>query len=134
MQPALFLHVAAPLVRFRPMASTQFPQRWSEGEYRGSMRLFGVLPMGWQAIVIELPEAEGDARTLSDNGYSPTLPHWHHRIIVEPSDSGTHYTDAVTFDAGWRTPFAAPLIRLFFRHRQCRLRTLAADAFAGLEA
>lgn len=134
MQPALFLNVAAPLVRFQTVGSAQFPQHWSEGEYRGSMKLFGILPMGWQAIVIEPPETQGEARTLIDGGYSPMLPKWHHRITVEPSNGGTRYTDAVTFDAGWRTPFTAPLIRLFFRHRQRRLRTLAANGFADLAA
>ncbi|MEM8725243.1 MAG: hypothetical protein AAGE86_06960 [Pseudomonadota bacterium] len=40
-RPALFLHVAAPLVRFSPIGDRSFPEEWSEREYRGSMRLLG---------------------------------------------------------------------------------------------
>ena len=132
LRPALFLHVAAPLVRFRPVGIDRFPEVWSEGEYRGSMRLFGLAPIGWQAIVIEMPSRNGDVRMLRDRGYSPVLKEWDHRIEVMPRDGGTRYVDRVSFDAGVLTPTAAPMIRLFFRHRQRRLRALASAGFAAL--
>ena len=96
------------------------------------MRLFGILPFGWQAIVIELPEAQGDTRTLFDNGYSPMLPRWNHRISVRPENGGTRYTDSVSFDAGFLTPITGVFIKLFFRHRQRRFCALAADGFAAV--
>ncbi len=96
------------------------------------MRLFGILPIGWQAIMIELPEAEGKTRTLFDKGYSPLLPKWRHQISVRPDNGGTLYTDSVSFDAGALTALASPLIRFFFRHRQRRLRALAASGFDAI--
>ena len=96
------------------------------------MRLFGILPIGWQAIVIELPEAEGETHTLLDKGYSPLLPTWRHQISVRPDNGGARYTDRVSFDAGALSVLAAPLIRLFFRHRQRRLRALAARGFDAI--
>lgn len=132
LRPALFLHVASPLVRFQRLGKDRFPDQWCEGEYRGAMRLFGILPIGWQAIVIELPEERGSTRTLRDHGYSPVLKDWDHRITVAPDNGGTRYTDSVSFSAGWLTPLAAPIIQLFFRHRQRRLKALASTGFAAL--
>ncbi|MEM6474566.1 MAG: hypothetical protein AAF687_00210 [Pseudomonadota bacterium] len=133
MKPALFLHVAAPLVRFKPIGMDDFPDRWAEGEYRGDMRLFGLIPIGWQAIVIELPDAQGDTYVLYDKGYSPVLRTWSHRISVKPEGGGTRYSDAIAFDAGWLTGFSVPFLRLFFKHRQRRLRSLAAEGFASMK-
>ena len=132
-KPALFLHVAGPLVAFEPQGMDSFPAQWAELEYRGSMRLFGVLPIGWQAIKIRLLAPEGSTRTLVDEGYGPMLKQWSHRIEVAPEGDGTRYSDILTFDAGALTPLAAPLIRLFFAHRQRRLRKLDASGFEELK-
>lgn len=132
-RPALFLHVAAPLLTFSPVGMDRFPDSWDEAEYRGTMRLFGLLPIGWQAIVIEFPPSVGETRVLLDRGFSPVLRKWEHRIEVSPSPNGTQYVDRVSLDAGWLTPLAAPMIKLFFRHRQRRLRTLDESGFAPLE-
>ncbi len=132
-RPALFLHVAAPMVHFAPIGMARFPERWSEAEYRGAMKLFGLVPLGWQAIVIRFPSSDGAVRALEDNGYSPLLPTWSHRIEVSPEGTGTRYVDRIRFDAGWMTPFTALGVRLFFKHRQRRLRKLAASGFAGLK-
>lgn len=132
LRPALFQHVAAPLVRFRPIGMRRFPKQWSEKEYRGAMRLFGLLPIGSQAIAIKIPPVESDIRILVDDGYSPLLPRWTHRISVSPENSGPRYADSVAFDAGLLTPLLGPPIRLFFRHRQRRLRALATSGFLAL--
>lgn len=131
-RPALFLHVAAPLVRFTPIGADAFPDRWSEAEYRGSMKLFGIIPLGWQAIAISFPETARNQRALEDNGYSPLLPVWKHRIEVTPEGVGTRYIDRVSFDCRPITSFVAPFIRLFFAHRQRRLRALDAKGFEPL--
>lgn len=132
-KPALFLHVAAPMVQFAPIGLPHFPERWSAAEYRGAMKLFGLVPLGWQAIVISFPQAQGNMRVLEDNGYSPLLPKWSHRIEVSPEGTGTRYVDRLCFDAGWMTPFSAIGIGLFFKHRQRRLQQLARDNFADLD-
>ena len=132
-RPALFLHVAAPLVKFSPMGSDAFPELWEEGEYRGAMKLFGLVPIGWQAIVISFPSEGAETRTLKDSGHSPLLTQWTHTIEVAREGDGTRYTDRVSYDAGWLSLFAFPFIRLFFAHRQRRLRRLAKAGFASLK-
>jgi len=129
---ALLEHVTAPLIRFAPQGRP-FPDHWDAGEYRARMFFLGVIPLGWQAIVIERPPAEGPVRRLRDNGYSPLIDRWDHWIEIGPNPDGTtHYTDRVTVDAGWRTPVVAAFARLFYRHRQRRWRALAVSDFAAL--
>lgn len=132
-KPALFLHNAAPLIRFDLEGGDRLPEVWETGEYRGKLRLFGVLPIGWQAIRIHFLPPEGESRVARDSGYSPIFRAWEHRIEVAPLHGGTRYTDAISFDAGWLTPIVAPVIRLFFWHRHRRLRALDRSGFAALK-
>ena len=131
---ALLDHVAAPLIRFVPRKQTPFPKEWEQQEYRAWMFLFGVIPLGWQAIVISFPDMPGKAHVLRDQGYGPMMERWDHWIEVEPAEGGpgTRYTDRVTVEAGLLTPIVAFLGRVFFKHRQRRLRALAASGFAAL--
>lgn len=137
LRPALFLHVASPLIVFSPMGLDRFPDIWAAGEYRGSMKLFGLIPVGWQAIVIEMPgsgssPSEGDL-VLRDRGYGPLLRVWDHRIEARAHPKGTLYTDRLTLDAGWMTPVTAFFVKRFFEHRQRRLRGAARDGFSALK-
>ena len=131
---ALLQHIAAPLIRFIARGEP-FPKVWTEGEYRAWMLLFGVLPIGWQAVVISFPEAEGTSRFVRDNGYGPLIRRWDHWIEIAPDPAHPDkaiYTDRVTIDAGVLTPVVAAFARLFYAHRQGRWRALAADGFARL--
>jgi len=130
---ALLLHVAAPLIRFTPTGCAPFPALWTPGEYRARMWLFGVIPIGWQAVVIGVPPADGDTRFLRDNGYGPLIRRWDHWISIAPGPDGTtHYTDRVTIEAGLLTPLIAAFARVFYAHRQRRWRALARSGFAAL--
>ena len=131
---ALLEHVAAPLIRFVP-GGKPFPETWKPGEYRAWMFLFGVIPLGWQAVVISLPEPRGDVRFVRDNGCGPLIRQWDHWIAIgpDPSGEGTRYIDQVTIDAGVFTPVIAAFARVFYAHRQRRWRALAANRFAALE-
>lgn len=132
---ALLLHVAAPLIRFTPKGDTRFPQKWAPGEYRAWMWLFGVIPIGWQAVVISEPPPDGATRFIRDNGYGPLIRRWDHWIAIAPGEGGTtHYTDQVTIEAGLLTPLVAGFARVFYAHRQRRWRALAATGFAALES
>lgn len=131
-KPALFLHVAAPLVVFRPVGAPEFPKEWDEAEYRGTVRLLGAIPIGWQVIRIRFLPQEGGMRVLVDEGHGPMLRQWSHRIEVAPEGYGTRYTDTLEFSSGALTPLTAPLIRFFFEHRQRRLRALDSEGFAAL--
>ena len=58
--PRLLEFVASPLVEFKPVSPSTFPEFWTEGTHWVSMRILGFLPFGTQAIVISYPpSAEG---------------------------------------------------------------------------
>ena len=133
LKPALFLHVAAPLVKFTRSDAPYFPDVWEPGEYRGSMKLLGVVPIGWQAIVIEFPTSSGDGHVLTDSGYGPMLKMWEHRIEAHASEGGgTRYIDRLKMDAGLLTPIASVLVAQFFKHRHRRLKMLDQSGFREL--
>jgi len=125
--PGLLMHIAKPLVTFVAIEPPQFPVRWTEGTYRVSMRLFGIIPLGKQAIVISHPP--GDIFTLRDNGHSALIRTWDHVITVTPSGSGTLYRDEVTIEAGLLTPFIWLFALFFYHHRQRRWRQLVSAGF-----
>ena len=130
----LLQHIAFPLIRFVPVKGQSFPQGWEPGEYRAWMFLFGFIPLGWQAIVISLPEPEGEKRFVRDNGYSPLIRRWDHWITIAPGENGarTRYTDRVTIEAGPLTAIIALFAKVFYAHRQRRWRALARTGFAAL--
>jgi ligand-binding SRPBCC domain-containing protein len=132
---AVLMHVAAPLIRFVPKASSPFPRVWAPGEYRAWMRLFGVLPIGWQAVVISEPAPDGETRFIRDNGYGPLVRRWDHWITIAPDVNGTtRYTDRVEIEAGLLTPLIVTFARVFYAHRQRRWRALARSGFRALRA
>ena len=130
---ALLHHITSPLIRFAPKGGP-FPKRWREGEYRAIMWLFGLLPIGWQAIVISFPAPKDGTRFVRDNGYGPLIQRWDHWIEITPGDhpSQTRYTDRVAVEAGLLTPIIAGFAQAFYRHRQKRWQALAKTGFAAL--
>ncbi|MEM7689467.1 MAG: hypothetical protein AAF291_10640 [Pseudomonadota bacterium] len=130
---ALLHRITAPLIRFVPRGEG-FPATWRDGEYRAWMLFGGILPIGWQAIVISKPEPAGETRYLRDNGYGPLIKTWDHWIAIKPADdpSKTHYCDRVTVEAGLLTPLIAGFAKVFYAHRQKRWRELARTDFSAL--
>jgi hypothetical protein len=126
--PRLLEHVAAPLLRFRPLDPPAFPDRWTPGRYRVAMRAFGLVPLGRQWIEISFlePDAEG-ARGVRDNGSGDLVRVWDHLIRIRRLDGESClYRDEVEVKAGLLTPFIWAFAQLFYRHRQRRWRALAA--------
>ncbi|WP_296721881.1 hypothetical protein [Erythrobacter sp.] len=131
---ALLLHIAAPLIRFTSKGADRFPEVWQPGGYRAWMWLFGIIPVGWQAVVISQPAPQGEARFIRDNGYGPLIRRWDHWITIAPgADGSTSYTDRVAIEAGLLTPLIAAFARVFYAHRQRRWRRLAQTEFAALK-
>lgn len=128
-RPRLLLHVARGFVSFRPVDPPAWPDRWAPGEHLVALRLWGVLPLGRQVIAITLPPAPPGERALRDNGRSRLVRRWDHWIHVAPGPAGARYADRVTIEAGWLTRPVATFARAFYRHRQRRLRALAATGF-----
>lgn len=126
---ALLHYVAAGFVSFRPHDPQGFPERWTEGEHKTSMLLWGFLRLGWQVIGIEHLPIRGNTRMLRDNGYGAMIKTWDHVIEVSPEEAGTRYLDRVTIEAGVLAPFVAAFAQAFYRHRQSRWRRLVANDF-----
>ena len=124
----LLIHVAAPLVKFIPCGAIQLPELWEERIYWVSLRLFGFIPFGKQAVVISFPEAL-QGFSMRDSGHSKLIKKWDHRITIEPSGVGTLYRDQVIIDAGVFTFFVWAFAQVFYRHRQRRWRQLVANDF-----
>jgi ligand-binding SRPBCC domain-containing protein len=123
----LLEYVTAPLVRFVP--EQEMPAEiWSDGTYRVQMYLLGVVPLGWQAIVLSFPEKAG-AFCVRDNGYSPLISRWDHMITIAPEGEGTRYRDRVAIEAGLLTPLIWMFAQVFYRHRQRRWRRLVRQQF-----
>ncbi len=123
-RPATMQHVCHPLIRFRPLDPPAFPATWDEREYRVALRLFCVLPLGWQVIGVAFPASTAPPYVLRDRGHSPLMRQWDHQILVTLTESGVTYTDQLRYDAGWATRPLRPLLRAFFAHRQRRLARL----------
>lgn len=125
----LWVYVSEGLISFVPINPDRFPERWTSDRYRVRKYLFGVLPIGWQDISIELLPDQGPTHRLRDNGCGWLIPRWDHTIEVEPVDGGTHYVDRVKLEAGILTPLVAAFARRFFKHRQQRWKKLVASGF-----
>ncbi len=131
-QPGLLNYVAAPLITFQPAPGTVVGPAWEERTYWFKMRLFGVLPIGRQAVCVSMEQTDNNFH-LHDAGYSPLISKWDHHITVESRHADTaRYEDSVEIEAGLLTPLVWLFARLFFAHRQRRLRKLVSNDFAGL--
>ena len=122
-QPALFLHVSAPLARFPQLAGRLDP--WEAGETAETWVLvLGVIPAYRHRLTIA--KVDEDARTVRTEEGGGPLRQWEHRISIDELDEGhCRYTDDLIIDAGRWTGTVVPAVRLFFRHRQRRWRRLA---------
>ncbi len=129
MRSGLLQHVARPVLHFRPIEPDTFPEEWTEGRYKASLWLLGVLPVGWQAIKIEPQPMRGDVWSIRDNGHGAMIRTWDHMIEIKPEGDGTRYADRVTIDAGVLTFFVVVFARFFYAHRQRRWRRLIGNGF-----
>ncbi len=125
----LWFFVSEGFMTFVPINPDKFPERWASGRYRVRKYLFGVLPIGWQDICIELLPNQGQTHRLRDNGCGWLVPTWDHTIEVEPVEGGTRYVDRVKLEAGILTPLVAAFARRFYKHRQQRWQKLVASNF-----
>jgi hypothetical protein len=129
----LLEHVAYPLQTFEPLEPGALPVIWADGRYRVRCRMFGLMPVGEQWIVISTVESGPDRYVLRDNGHGDLAKRWDHRITIRPlAGVRCHYTDEVDVAAGLLTPFVAAFAWLFYRHRQRRWRALVASDFARI--
>src|SRR5437870_2804576 len=79
----LLLHVAKPLVTFVPIEPAQLPATWADGTYWVSLKLFGIIPFGKQAVVISQPSSA--PFTIRDNGHCALIQKWDHVVTIMSS-------------------------------------------------
>jgi hypothetical protein len=130
-KPRLLMHIARPLLRFEPAKGTVVLESWEEETYWFRLFLFGVIPIGNQAVRITMQDG-ADTFRLRDNGCSRMIRRWDHRIAIRDANGATIYSDTVDLDAGLLTPVVWMFVRLFFVHRQKRWRQLARSGFRDL--
>jgi hypothetical protein len=126
--PRLLHFVANPLVQFTAVDPPDFPETWSAGTYRVQLRIFGLVPLGRQAVVLSFPVVK-NSFALRDNGHSRLIARWDHLITITAAEHGAYYEDRVSVSAGALTPFVWAFAWVFYRHRQRRWRLLASHRF-----
>ena len=86
--PGTMCFLMRPFVVVHPVEPPTFPPRWSSGRYRVRMQLFGLIPFGWQDIVITGVHADPAATrwSLHDAGKGLLARRWDNRFGVEPFD------------------------------------------------
>jgi hypothetical protein len=132
-RPEVMLYVAKPLMRFKLLTPSSWPAQWADGgRYRVGIRLFGMIPLGWQEIRTHIVRAEEGLYEFEDRGFGSLTKRWHHRITLKADGpNSTHYTDEVDVQAGWFTPFTCAFAWIFYRWRQRRLHHLFAEQLSG---
>lgn len=129
--PKLLLHVAAPLLVFRPAGGATLDETFADGKVRVWMWLFGVIPFGRQWLNVSRPIVREDLRQIRDDGSGDLIRRWDHIITIRPlSASTTHYEDVVEVDAGLLTPIIWAFAAVFYRWRQHRWRGLVRRNFS----
>lgn len=117
MRPAVLQQILAPWVRVVPLDPVVFPETWEARDYRVGLRLFGVVPMGWQVIG---PRHQG-ALGLIDIGESSLFRVWEHRMTLESlGPKRCRLSDHIRFEARVPDALAGLGLRvlLAYRHRQ----------------
>jgi hypothetical protein len=130
----LLHYVAAPLLTFKAIDPPDLPNKWQERRYLVKLRLFGLLPIGTQWIVITCDNFKSTFGTgryhLRDDGTGTLAKRWDHRIFIEAlTGTRCRYTDIVDIEAGVLTPMIWILAQMFYWHRQRRWHQLTASGF-----
>jgi hypothetical protein len=123
--PQTMMFLLRPVVRVAPLTPPVLPPRWQNERYRVAMYLFGIIPLGWQDIVVTdiLCDPERGAWGFRDDGVGRLARRWDHRTLLEALPDGrSRYTDTVEVEAGLVTPAAWMFAWLVFawRHRRWR--------------
>ncbi|WP_374026383.1 hypothetical protein [Mycobacterium sp. HNNTM2301] len=119
-KPELMKYVLSPILRVYRL---RVPEQIEVGT-QGSARfwLFGVIPAWTHHLTVK----ELEATEIYTHEHGGPVHTWNHRLTFAPiDDSHCRYTDEIETDDGWRGAATRVFIRLMFRHRHRRWRTLA---------
>ena len=118
------IHVASPILKFRPQEGHSVPEKWSLGtEYKLKLSFFGIVPLGNH--VIKLVELNKEENLIISNEHGKLTKVWNHIIKFNAIDYETiEYTDEIEIKAGVLTLFIWLFAQIFYRHRQNRWKKL----------
>lgn len=119
-KPELMRYVLSPVLRVYRL---NVPEPVQVGT-RGSARFwwFGVLPAWTHHLTIE----RLDPHEIYTHEHGGPVRTWNHRLTFTPVDERSCcYTDEIETDDGWHGLVTRAFVRLMFRHRHRRWRTLA---------
>jgi hypothetical protein len=121
--PAMMQRVAWPLVIFKPVKPSIFPEQWQEEfTYRMNMYLLGFLPMGWQELKISSHRDEiNKIYILKDVGPGWAVKWWDHQVVLKPiSENITSYDEILELKTGLLGPIIWIGMNLLFKWRKYR--------------
>ncbi|MBI9086035.1 MAG: hypothetical protein JEZ11_20720 [Desulfobacterales bacterium] len=118
------MHVASPLLEFKPLSGSRFPKLWHVGEeYQLKLFFLGIVPLGRHSI--KLVEIDPEKKEIISNENGLFTKTWNHRIKIETIDSHRiTYTDEIEIKAGVLTVSIWLFAHLFYRHRQRKWKQL----------
>lgn len=121
--PAMMQKVAWPLVIFKAINPSPFPQRWQDGSnYTMKMYLLGFLPMGWQKLEISSEHNTAqNTYTLKDVGPGWAVKWWNHKVTLKPvAENSTQYEEELVLTTGILGPIVWIGMTLLFSWRKYR--------------
>ena len=120
-KPELMRYVLSPVLKVYRL---DVPERIEVGT-RGQARFwwFGVLPAWTHHLTVKKLEPN----EIYTNEHGGPVHTWNHRLTFEPIDEHScRYTDEIETDEGLSGLMTRMFVRLMFRHRHRRWRTIAA--------
>jgi SAM-dependent methyltransferase len=137
--PAIFRNVSAPFTSFRTEPREDLPTRFQTNrDYPITVMAARVVPLGRQTIHLVDEIGTWAERTVEDRGRGESGPlsmlhNWRHRMTVTARRDGkTDFSDVLTADAGWLTPFAWLGLQVFWLWRRARLTALSKNFDAAI--
>ena len=118
------MHVASPILKFKPQKGFFVPEKWSLGtEYKLKLSFFGIIPVGNHFI--KLVELNREENRIISNEHGRLTKVWNHIIKFHAiDDQAVVYTDEIEIKAGILTLSIWLFAHILYRYRQNRWKKL----------
>jgi ligand-binding SRPBCC domain-containing protein len=119
-KPEMMAYVLSPVLRIYRLEVPEDIEVGTQGSAR--FWLFGVIPAWTHHLTVK----QLDPTEIYTHEHGGPVHTWNHRLTFEPiDDQRCRYTDEIESDDGLRGAPTRLFIKLMFRHRHRRWRTLA---------
>ena len=121
---ASLMHVASPVLKFKPHEGHSVTEKWILGtEYKLKLFFLGIIPIGDHFIM--LTELNQEENRIVSNERGSLTKVWNHVITFNAIDDQTIvYTDEIEIRAGILTLSIWLFAHIFYRHRQNKWKKL----------